>query len=110
MTNCDFVTSSYTKEFSIGHKRHASRKRFPLPDGFLFPDEWKKYATEKGLDPPRIAREFEKFSNHHRANGTLFLDWLAAWRKWIGNSIEFAAKSGGGGQGGFKWNGIEGVT
>jgi hypothetical protein len=65
------------------------------------------YGRSKGLDPPRVAKEFDKFRNYHQSKGSVFADWLAAWRNWVGNAIEFEQK---GSQQGFKWNGgIEGV-
>jgi hypothetical protein len=65
------------------------------------------FGSSKGLDPPRIAREFDKFRNYHQSKGSVFADWLAAWRNWVGNAIDFDRKAN---QQGPNWlNGIEGV-
>lgn len=39
-----------------------------------------------------LAAQTEKFENHHRAKGSTFSDWESAWRTWISNGIEYAAK------------------
>lgn len=112
VTNRDVVTrtSLFLEEGRESSRtRHASRKRTSLPDGFLLSEKMRAYAQSKGLDPPKITREFERFCDHHRAKGSLFADWEAAWRTWVGNALEYSRKNGGGHGGGFKWNGIEGV-
>ena len=37
--------------------------------------------------------EFAKFLDHHRAKGSLFVDWAAAWRTWQRNAATFARGS-----------------
>ena len=110
--NRDGVThTTLPLERKIGRKRAASRKNTSLPDGFQLTDRMTAHAASKGLDPTRIDHQFERFCDHHRAKGSLFADWEAAWRKWVGNALDYARKNGSGGQSaGYKWNGIEGVT
>lgn len=56
------------------------------------PDDWEAYAESRWeFDHNRIAREFEAFQNHFRANGKRMLDWYAAWRNWCGNAEKFAS-------------------
>lgn len=38
--------------------------------------------------------ETEKFLDHHRAKGSKFLDWEAAWRNWMRRAIEWAPHRG----------------
>lgn len=107
----DRVPLSSKKDIGRTSPSRVTRKRCSLPVGFLLSEKMRAYALSKGLDPPRITREFEKFCDHHRAKGSLFADWEAAWRTWVGHSIEFARKNGGGQGGAYRWNGgIEGVT
>lgn len=98
------------KDIGRSPTSQVTRKRTSLPVGFLLSEKMQAFAQSKGLDPPRIAREFERFCDHHRAKGSLFADWEAAWRTWVGNAVEYSRKNGGGQGGGYKWNGIEGVT
>lgn len=30
--------------------------------------------------------ELQKFSDYHRAKGSVMADWQAAWRTWVGNA------------------------
>lgn len=38
--------------------------------------------------------ETEKFLDYHRAKGTKFVDWTAAWRNWMRRAVEWAPKRG----------------
>lgn len=49
-------------------------------------------ATEQRLEMPW---EWNKFKDHHRAKGSRFVDWDAAWRTWIRHAVEFAERRGG---------------
>lgn len=35
--------------------------------------------------------EFSRFLSHHQAKESLFRDWAAAWRTWLGNAEKYAA-------------------
>lgn len=110
VTNRHSVTVPLSKkDLDRSSTSPVTRKRTSLPDGFLLSEKMLAYAQSKGLDPPRITREFERFCDHHRAKGSLFADWEAAWRTWVGRAADYAPK-GGGNSGGYRWNGIEGVT
>lgn len=39
--------------------------------------------------------ETAKFLDHHRAKGSQFLDWTAAWRTWMANAQTYAERDGG---------------
>ena len=42
--------------------------------------------------------EFSRFLSHHQAKESLFRDWAAAWRTWLGNAEKYAANGGRGGR------------
>ena len=46
----------------------------------------------------RTEGEFAKFCNHHTAKGSVFVDWDAAWRYWVGNCKETPRGNGEGGR------------
>lgn len=48
--------------------------------------------------PPEDDPEVAKFLDHHRAKGSTFVDWAAAWRTWQRRSAVFAARDGLNGQ------------
>lgn len=90
-------------------RRKRTASRTSLPSDFTLDPAMTGFAVGRGFDPPRIAREFEKFCNYHRSKGSLFADWAAAWRTWVNNGIEYS-KAAGGGQAGFQWlGGVEGI-
>jgi uncharacterized protein YdaU (DUF1376 family) len=49
-------------------------------------------AIRKGLPVEATRAEWQKFRDHHRAKGSLMLDWSAAWRTWLSRISEFAPK------------------
>jgi hypothetical protein len=112
VTNRDGVTrTNLSIEKDSSSRRATSRRRSALPDAFLLSEKMGTYAQANGFDSARTAREFDRFCNHHRAKGSLFVDWEAAWRTWVSNALEYSRRNSGGTQGGFRWNGgIEGVT
>lgn len=59
-------------------KRRAST----MPAGFALSSDMAAYAERKcpGIDAERT---FEQFADHHRAKGSTFKDWPAAWRTWV---------------------------
>lgn len=69
-------------------RARSRRERFP--SGFTLTDQRREYARTKGLD---AGGEFEQFADHHRAKGTTFLDWDAAWRTWCRNAVKFNRKA-----------------
>ena len=58
------------------------------------PDEWgispahRAKAEGLGVD---VQAEAERFRDYHRAKGSLFADWDAAFRTWLGNSVRFSS-------------------
>jgi hypothetical protein len=54
-----------------------------MPNGYTITTVHLKFAEEHGLDSRRAHEEFEKFADFHRAKGSAFADWDAAWRNWV---------------------------
>ena len=70
---------------------HKQRKRVSVtspPENFPITDKMKDYARDKGYlgDLHTLT---EKFINYHRAKGSKFSSWEAAWRNWILNELKF---------------------
>jgi uncharacterized protein YdaU (DUF1376 family) len=47
-------------------------------------------AEARGFSAEEIEHEGRRFRDHHLARGTVFKDWDAAWRTWLGNARAFA--------------------
>jgi hypothetical protein len=77
----------------VKRTRSKNGRRLPQtswPDGFFLDDDLADHAAEKaGWDHGRAFEEFSRFENHHRAKGSIFADWRAAWRTWVSNGIRF---------------------
>lgn len=70
-------------------KEEGGRKSpTPTPDDFPVTDKMKAYAKQKKFTG-NIDTLTEKFLNYHRAKGSRFRDWDAAFRNWILKEIEF---------------------
>lgn len=74
---------------SSGRKRAATS----APDIFPITDEMRTKAAEK-YPLANVDRETEKFLDHHRAKGSTFKDWNAAWRTWMANAQGYAERDG----------------
>jgi hypothetical protein len=56
------------------------------PDDFTLSPERVENAKRVGAD---AAWEWDKFRDYHRARGSRFVDWNAAWRTWLRNAVDF---------------------
>ena len=65
-----------------------TNKLVPLPDGFEISQTIREWVKENHI--PKVNAEFEKFCDHHLAKGSQFVNWDAALKKWLRNSVEFA--------------------
>jgi hypothetical protein len=75
-------------------KGRGTRSRaHPAPDDFVLTDDRKRYAEGKGLTG--TAEQFDQFLDHHKAKGSQFVDWNAAWQTWVRNGVRFQAKDRG---------------
>lgn len=66
-----------------------------IPDDFAMDAAMERFAAERGFDGEEVRRMFEKFCNHHRAKGSRFADWRAAWRTWVGNQVDYSLQRNG---------------
>lgn len=81
-------------------KRGAAKRALTTyPDDFAVTDEMRAWAGEKHPSV-NLDAETEKFTDHHVAKGSKFLDWPAAWRNWIRRAEDYAPKGGGRASGG----------
>lgn len=63
-----------------------------IPEDFALDAEMLRYAADRAFTEADSRRMFEKFINHHRAKGSRFVDWRAAWRTWVGNQVDFISQ------------------
>jgi hypothetical protein len=61
-----------------------------LPEDFTLTDARRQFALDGGITDAGL--EFGHFKDHHRAKGSRFIDWDAAWRTWCRNAVKFAAR------------------
>ena len=78
------------KEVEV-EKREASapQRRSQLPEGWGPTPELLAWVRET-LPTVNPVTETAKFSDHHRAKGTVMLKWDLAWRNWMRRSLEFS--------------------
>lgn len=69
--------------------KSKSARATSLPDGFTPDATAERLAGELTLV---MASELEAFEDHHKANGSTFKDWQAAFRTWLRNSAKFAQR------------------
>lgn len=70
----------------------------PMPDGWV-PSAFGKGSESRrivdGWPPDELKKRLEAFEAHHRAKGSMFSDWQAAWSTWVLNSKTFGARQNG---------------
>jgi len=66
-----------------------AKRKTRLPENFEPNETGVEMANKAGLN---VRSELAKFVNHHTANGTLFLDWQAAFRTGIGKAQSYAPR------------------
>ena len=77
------------KEQDIGgRKKQRPAKATSVPDNFPLTDDLKEWAS-KNVPNLDMEVQTEAFLDHHRSKGNNFIDWPAAWRKWIRNAAEW---------------------
>lgn len=67
----------------------GAKRATNTPDGFEITDDLKTWGKERGINLGVLENETEKFLDYHRAKGSTFKDWKAAWRKWMRNHKEW---------------------
>lgn len=81
---------SATDPPAAGGKRSRGRSLgTPAPDDFELTVALVAFAERIGLSLGRLDFETGKFLDHHRARGSTFRDWTAAWRTWMRRAVEY---------------------
>jgi DNA-binding MarR family transcriptional regulator len=70
-------------------RRNAQATRASsVPEIFPITEAMRAWAQEN-LPSVNVERETEQFLDHHRAKGSVFEDWIAAWRTWMRRAASF---------------------
>jgi uncharacterized protein YdaU (DUF1376 family) len=64
----------------------------PIPENWVPSDRNIFDAEARQFSAKEIEHEADSFRNHHTAKGSLFRDWDAAWRTWLGNARKFRGR------------------
>lgn len=78
------ISSSTSTSSSSRGARDTSRST-TAPDHMLITSDMREWAKSRDIHID-LDSETETFLNHHRAKGTKFKDWRAAWRTWMNNT------------------------
>lgn len=65
-------------------KRRPRKRATSAPDIFPITDSMRRYVAEHHIPSDVASTETDRFLNWHRAKGSTFIDWTAAWRTWMG--------------------------
>ena len=102
----DTVVVAITGREPEGNRKVVS-KQSRENDKVRLPDNWQpgehliEYFNSK-FPKLRLSEEVEKFADHHRAKGSKFADWDAAFRNWSRNAEKFRLKAAGMSEDGFR--------
>lgn len=89
----DKVSPQTVKEPSTN--RGGGPRATRLPQDFVVSPAMRAWA-ERIQPPVDVDGATEQFCDHHRAKGSTFADWVAAWRTWVRNEARWRARGGGG--------------
>lgn len=79
---------------SLEGRRRARKPEVAIPENWIPSERNVADAVARNFSQQDIEREADRFRNHHLAKGSMFRDWDAAWRKWLGNSQRFNGSGG----------------
>lgn len=83
--------SGTTEEEPLKKNQSRGRRASALPSDFVVTDAMRAWwASKEASTTVSLQRETEQFLDHHRAKGTTFVDWTAAWRTWMTNAIKYS--------------------
>ena len=68
-------------------KKVVKKRASEMPLSFELSKAMRAYAESKGVS--EIDDVFEGFCSYHRAKGSTFVDWSAAWQTWVRNHLKF---------------------
>lgn len=66
------------------------RRASSLPPDWVPSDRNLSDARDRNFTEAEIHEQSDAFRDYHLARGTVFKDWDAAWRTWLGNARRFA--------------------
>lgn len=78
---------------SVGTRKRAAPAS-AAPDIFPITDAMAEWGRQHASHVANPQAETQRFLDHHRAKGTTFKDWTAAWRKWMGKAEEYETERG----------------
>jgi uncharacterized protein YdaU (DUF1376 family) len=84
----DTDTDIEKEEGEPSSKKQTRRCR--LPEGWVPSERNIQDAYSKQFTDEEIKNEADKFRDYHAAKATVFADWDAGWRTWIGNARKFS--------------------
>lgn len=73
--------------------RRRRKPELPIPEGWVPNEKNLEDARKLNLTEQEIRHEASQFRDRHLAKGSLFRDWDAAWRTWLGNIGKFSGRS-----------------
>ena len=76
-----------------GAPRRRRKPEVPIPEGWVPNEKNLEDARKLNLTEQEIRHEASQFRDRHLAKGSLFSDWDAAWRTWLGNIGKFSGLS-----------------
>lgn len=79
-------TDTDTDTERVEAKASKQKRRCRLPDGWVPSPRNMQDAAEKGFTERDAENEADKFRDYHIAKGTIYADWDAGWRTWIGRA------------------------
>jgi hypothetical protein len=71
-------------------KGTRGRGKTVAPETFEVGAEQVEYAASLGFSGEEVGAQTMQFLDYHRAKGSQFSDWHAAWRNWLRNARRFA--------------------
>ncbi len=91
---CSPLRSEQPSEVVRPAPRSRAPKGTPFPDGWTFgPRELAAVASRREtLTDLELKREFTSFEDYSRRKGSVWADWMAAWRNWVSKAEQFRAK------------------
>ncbi|SEO78577.1 DUF4373 domain-containing protein [Nitrosovibrio sp. Nv6] len=83
----DLIDSNNQDEKIVSIKTNQKKKESPFPADFFVSEDMVKWAVKLGVSQDQLEPISLHFRDHHTARGNKFIDWNAAWRTWMRNSV-----------------------
>ena len=92
----DTDTDTVKREAKASPKKQIRKCQMPV--GWVPSDRNVQDAHSKQFSYEEIESEADKFRDYHTAKASVFADWDAAWRTWLGNARKYAPRNGAAGK------------